>query len=103
MSDRGHPIDVDLERILPVLASEIYTTPYAFLRENVQNAFDAIRIQAFRDASAGITRDHRIVIHLDANTVAITDSGNGMTAGDLQELFWSIGKSGKHTFGSRKK
>ncbi len=93
----GHPIDVDLERILPILAREIYTTPFAFLRENVQNAFDAIRIQRFRDAAAGITRDHRISVELRGDVVSISDTGIGMSRNDLQSLFWSIGKSGKHT------
>lgn len=97
MSEHGHPIDVDLERILPILASEIYTSPFAFLRENVQNAFDAVRIQAYRDGVNGIERQHRILIRVDGNLVSITDSGIGMTAEDLKNLFWSIGKSGKHT------
>ena len=39
MTEHGHPIDVDLERILPILAREIYTSPFAFLRENVQNSY----------------------------------------------------------------
>ena len=47
MTGDGHPIDVDLERILPILAREIYTSPFAFLRENVQNAFDAIQCRYF--------------------------------------------------------
>lgn len=97
MSEHGHPIDVDLERILPILAIEIYTTSFAFLRENVQNAFDAVRIQAYRDSKEGTEREHRIVIHVDGNRVSITDSGIGMTPEDLKNLFWSIGKSGKHT------
>lgn len=97
MSEHGHPIDVDLDSILPLLASEIYTTPFAFLRENVQNAFDAVQIQAYRDSIDGSEREHRIVIRVDENRVSITDSGIGMTAEDLKNLFWSIGKSGKHT------
>ncbi|MCA9474142.1 MAG: ATP-binding protein [Nitrospira sp.] len=97
MSEHSHPIDVDLEKILPILAKEIYTSPFAFLRENVQNAFDAVRIQAYRDSEEDIKREHRIVVHVDGNRVSITDSGIGMTADDLKNLFWSIGKSGKHT------
>ena len=97
MSEQDHPIDVDLERLLPILASEIYTSPFAFLRENVQNAFDAVRIQAYRDGIKGAERQHRIFIEVDGNKVSITDSGIGMTAEDLKGLFWSIGKSGKHT------
>src|SRR6266481_8217648 len=97
MIEHGHPIEVDLERILPILAREIYTSPFAFLRENVQNAFDAIRMQRFRERSVGISREHRILITLDGNRLSISDSGIGMTKDDLASFFWSIGKSGKHT------
>lgn len=97
MSEQGHPIEVDLERILPILAREIYTSPFAFLRENVQNAFDAIRMQSFRERVAGSTRKHRISIMIDGNRISISDSGIGMTKEDLASFFWSIGKSGKHS------
>lgn len=97
MTEHGHPIDVELERILPILAREIYTSPFAFLRENVQNAFDAIRMQIFREQSMGVSRKHRILITQDGNRLSISDSGIGMTKEDLASFFWSIGKSGKHT------
>ena len=34
--------EVETTRILGILSSEIYDSPKAFLRENVQNAYDAI-------------------------------------------------------------
>ena len=97
MKEHGHPIEVDLERILPILAREIYTSPFAFLRENVQNAFDAIRMQIFRERAEGVEQQHKIVISLNDDRVSISDSGIGMTKEDLASYFWSIGKSGKHT------
>lgn len=97
MTEHAHPIDVDLERILPILAREIYTSPFAFLRENVQNAFDAIRIQKYRDLQSGASLEHKIIISLDNNRLSISDTGIGMTEKDLASFFWSIGKSGKHT------
>lgn len=97
MTQKSHPIDVDLEQILPILAREIYTSPFAFLRENMQNAFDAIRMQLYRDKNRGITCEHRININLDGNRLSILDTGIGMTKEDLSSYFWSIGKSGKHT------
>jgi HSP90 family molecular chaperone len=97
MPEHGHPIDVDLERILPILAREIYTSPFAFIRENVQNAFDAIRVQRFREQANGESRVHQILITLEGNRLSIADSGIGMTHSDLASFFWSIGKSGKHT------
>lgn len=97
MREHSHPIDVDLEQILPILAREIYTSPFAFLRENVQNAYDAIRVQRFREQSSGVSRQHAILITLEGDRLSIADSGIGMTREDLATFFWSIGKSGKHT------
>lgn len=97
MAAEGHPIEVDLERILPLLAREIYTSPFAFLRENVQNAFDAIRLQKYRERGAKQCADHSITISLSDNRLSISDTGIGMTRDDLANFFWSIGKSGKHT------
>ena len=97
MIEGAHPIDVDLERILPILARQIYTSPFAFLRENVQNAFDAIRMQKYRDKIESVTREHRIVITLEGNRLSISDTGIGMSQEDLASFYWSIGKSGKHT------
>ena len=94
MMEEAHPIDVDLERILPILAREIYTSPFAFLRENVQNAFDAIRMQVYRDKIEAVTREHKIVITLEGNRLSISDTGVGMSQEDLASFYWSIGKSG---------
>ena len=95
MSEDAHAIDVDLERILPILARAIYTSPFAFLRENVQNAFDAIRMQRHREGSG--SQEHEISIVLAENRLSISDSGIGMSKQDLVSFYWSIGKSGKHT------
>jgi molecular chaperone HtpG len=98
MTEHGHPIEVDLERILPLLAREIYTSPFAFLRENVQNAFDAIRVQMYREKlCGGVMREHRIEITVNGDRLSISDTGIGMTQSDLANFFWSIGRSGKHT------
>ena len=95
MTEEAHAIDVDLEQILPILARSIYTSPFAFLRENVQNAFDAIRMQKHREEAG--SQEHEISIVLDQDRLSISDSGIGMSKRDLASFYWSIGKSGKHT------
>ena len=35
---------IDFESVLRIISKQIYETPLAFIRENVQNAVDAIRI-----------------------------------------------------------
>ena len=97
MTEEAHPIDVDLEKILPILAQEIYTSPFAFLRENVQNAFDAMRLQRYREETSQLPSKWAIFITLEGNRLSISDWGIGMSREDLARFYWSIGKSGKHT------
>ena len=98
MSQHGHPLVVNLEQILPLLAKQIYSTPTAFLRENVQNAFDAVRLQRYREKTTGRAPSvHRILIELNETQVEITDTGIGMTPSEMQEFYWSLGKSAKNT------
>ncbi len=44
----GIVFQVDTERVLQILAKEIYDSPLALLRENAQNAFDAIKLRQHR-------------------------------------------------------
>jgi molecular chaperone HtpG len=37
---------IEIKRVLDVLSKEIYDSPYALLRENIQNAYDAILMRA---------------------------------------------------------
>ena len=98
MNGQSHPFMVDIQQILPLLAKEIYSTPLAFLRENVQNAFDAIRLQRHREkVTGGPQGQHRIDIVITGSEVAIKDTGIGMTAGDMKEFYWSLGETGKAT------
>src|SRR5262245_60229710 len=41
----GIVFQVETERVLKILAREIYDSPLALLRENVQNAYDAVRMR----------------------------------------------------------
>lgn len=98
MSQHGHPLVVNLEQILPLLAKEIYSTPMAFLRENLQNAFDAVRIQRYREEMEGRSPSaHRISIELNETQAEISDTGNGMTPAHMKEFYWSLGRSAKNT------
>lgn len=36
------PFNVQIDRVLDLLCSQIYDSPLSLLRENVQNAYDAI-------------------------------------------------------------
>jgi len=98
MNEQSHPLIVHLQQILPLLAKEIYSTPLAFLRENVQNAFDAIRMQRYRERIANISSSlHSIEVIITGMEVTIKDTGIGMTAADMKKFYWSLGETGKAT------
>lgn len=99
MSDQptSFPAGIDFESVLRIISKQIYETPLAFIRENVQNAVDAVRIQAHREQVDPTDARYQIEILVSGREVRVRDSGNGMTPVDLASLFWTIGASGKRT------
>ena len=100
MSTEGKKITFKLElsRMLELLADEIYQSPLSLLRENTQNAFDAIRM---REALADQVFDPAIHVTVDSDRVEVTDNGIGMTAEEIEHNFWYAGRSGKNTDAAR--
>lgn len=97
---QGIVFQVETTRVLDILAKEIYDSPLALLRENVQNAYDAIRM---RFASSGRLKEGgHISIALEGETLTIVDNGIGMTETVLRENFWRAGSSGKNSVEARK-
>jgi molecular chaperone HtpG len=94
---KSFKVGIDFESVLRAISKQIYETPLAFIRENVQNAVDAIRIQALRDGAFPGDDRYRIDITVAATKVVVRDNGTGMSAGDLESFFWTIGASGKRT------
>ena len=90
-------VEIEFESVLRALSTEIYSTPHAFLRENLQNAIDACRMQALRQKTSPDDPSLRIDITVDGNSVQVRDRGIGMSPEDLRNLFWRIGASGKRT------
>ena len=85
--------DVETERILQILSAEIYDSPKAFLRENVQNAYDAILM---RCTAQGLQiADHKIEVLIEKERLTVWDDGIGMTDEVLKNNFWKAGSSGK--------
>jgi molecular chaperone HtpG len=101
MSDQSQsgsfPVRVDFEQILQTIAARIYDNQYAFLRENVQNAIDAVRMQARRDRREPGDPLYRIDIQVAGPSCTISDNGIGMTREELINNFWTMGASGKNT------
>ena len=91
------PFEVETSRIIELLAKQIYQSPLALLRENIQNAFDAVRERRQRDAG------FRPEIHVTIGNEAITivDNGIGMSLEELRKHFWTAGSSSKNTAEAR--
>lgn len=89
-------VGIEFDSVLAAISKQIYETPLAFIRENVQNAVDAVRMQAAREM-APLANGLAIRVTATPETVEIRDNGIGMTRNDLQNLFWTIGASGKRT------
>ena len=92
-SDRHIAFKVEFSRILELLADQIYQSPLALLRENTQNAFDAIRMRAALDQ----TFDPSITVDVSEDEIVVVDNGIGMTSQEIEENYWYAGHSGKNS------
>lgn len=99
MSD-GIVFQVETTRILQILAREIYDSPLALVRENLQNAYDAVRMRFA--VNGALTAGGRIEIIVENGLISILDNGIGMTESVLRENFWKAGSSGKHSDEARR-
>ena len=89
--------DIDISRMIEVLAAQIYPTPFALLRENVQNSFDAILLRRH----LGQQFNARIDVTIEPHRIRVTDNGIGMSREDLRTHFWRAGSSSKNTEDAR--
>ena len=92
------PYHVEINRIIELLASQIYQTPLALLRENCQNAFDAVLERMWWDPQF---ENPEITVEIAPGRIQVRDNGIGMTPGDLDSHYWRAGSSGKNNPESR--
>jgi molecular chaperone HtpG len=97
VSSEKIPFAVEISRMIELLAAQIYPTPFALLRENVQNAFDAILLRKhFGQDFIGA-----IEVTIEPTRIRVIDNGIGMTRDDLRNHFWRAGSSSKNTEAAR--
>lgn len=89
------PFLVQTDRILEILSKQIYDSPYAMARENVQNAYDAVLMRASRESRN--PSEFFIQITATPERIEIRDNGIGMSESVLRDNFWRAGSSGKNT------
>ncbi|MYD30290.1 MAG: ATP-binding protein [Nitrospira sp. SB0675_bin_23] len=91
------PFQIETQRVIQLLAKQIYQSPLALLRENTQNAFDAVRQRLH--SHPGFSPS--IEITLAPDKIVIADNGIGMTPDELQRHYWTAGSSSKNNDDAR--
>ena len=86
-------IKFDTNSMLTMLSKSLYDSPLVFLRENLQNAYDAVLMRKHKD---GTFMNPEIHINVDVNRIVIKDNGIGMNKDELRDNYWTAGKSGKN-------
>lgn len=85
--------NIKFDKILQILCKEIYDSPLSMLRENVQNAYDAILMRKKYDSSM---KEGCIRVTIDGKSISVLDNGIGMTQDNLNKNYWTAGSSGKN-------
>lgn len=109
----AHHFQAEIQQLLDIVIHSLYTDKEIFVRELISNAADACEKQRFSQSSGkpvfqpdlavgiAITTDDK------AGTITFTDTGVGMTHGELVENLGTIAHSGTKAFlkqlGSEKK
>jgi molecular chaperone HtpG len=89
---------VNLEGIVSLLSSHLYSSPKVYVRELVQNSVDAIT--ARMKLEPGLNPSIRIqVVPGDRPSLVFEDNGIGLSMDEVQEFLSSIGSSSKRENG----
>jgi molecular chaperone HtpG len=96
-------ITIHTENIFPIIKKSLYTDHEIFLRELISNAVDAIaklKMASLAGEVKGDLPDPKIAIAIDKEkkTLSISDSGIGMTAGEIKKYINQVAFSSAEEF-----
>ncbi|MBL7854759.1 MAG: ATP-binding protein [Cyclobacteriaceae bacterium] len=85
---------IEVRRVLEILSNDIYDSPYALLRENIQNGYDAILMRMQLNGKDSFAP--KINVNINSKYITIEDNGIGMNRDVVSNNFWKAGSSGKN-------
>lgn len=96
MDKEPHRIIFDLSIIVKILSEDIYSSQISFVRENIQNAIDAIteKMEHENQNNYGL---YKIIITANESEITFEDYGIGMDKDIMINYYWAIGKSTKRS------
>ncbi len=100
----SHQFQAEIQQLLNIVIHSLYTDKEIFVRELISNAADACEKLRFNQSSgkpahqSEIAPSITIVTDDKAGTITITDTGCGMTHGELVENLGTIAHSGTKAF-----
>lgn len=99
-----HEFQAEIAQLLDIVIHSLYTDKEIFVRELISNAADALEKLKFLQTSGTEVLDPEAVLGISivtdetAKTIAFTDTGIGMTRGELVENLGTIAHSGSRAF-----
>jgi molecular chaperone HtpG len=99
-----HHFQAEIQQLLDIVIHSLYTDKEIFVRELISNAADACEKLRFNQSSGAavfqseIAAGIRVTTDEKAGTVTFTDTGLGMTHGELVENLGTIAHSGTKAF-----
>lgn len=104
-AEKTFEFKAEIKQLLDILVHSLYTNKEIFLRELLSNASDALDKQRFesgaQDAGDDRPLEIRIDLDKDAGTLAVSDSGIGMTREEIIANIGTIAHSGSAEFARR--
>lgn len=103
-SPESHQFQAEIQQLLNIVIHSLYTDKEIFVRELISNAADACEKLRFHQAAGKPVHQSdvapAIIVTTDeqAGTITITDTGLGMTHGELVENLGTIAHSGTKAF-----
>src|SRR5438045_9756378 len=99
-----HQFQAEIQQLLDIVVHSLYTDKEIFVRELISNAADALEKLRFLQASgqplfqSELPLKISIETNAEGKTVSISDTGIGMTHGELVDNLGTIAHSGSKGF-----